>query len=418
MKKLILISAFLFTALAAPFCSDAGNISLTWQGNSRTEYIEVRLQSSFVLYSLRIRQQEDGRFVIQAPPFPVIDIDGRLRLGELRPAGTLALILDPFSGSGGSSSFRKISDPSFHPSLCGLSFSFGGSEIFSFSPVFNPESPSGFGAAGSYGDFFAGFLYASQNPLRAASYRQPYQISWSRSGLGRHTLYTITGFDTSFYLPHLDVRAMAFVRNAWDPYFGGGSTSAWLLEIKHEKASASVSRRMGDRGSDIRNASQTDNPSDAFSFTLSSPASSVISMAATYISTLYGQPVYGGESQRRTIVYETLVRYGSSSLKASHSTVFEIDRAKVSTTDYTLTVKDDNLLPDFELNANLRVNRGSGVLSANGSFTLRTPGAVLRMEDGKTALEISWEKKQDNCTFRISMDQDRIIRARLTFSGI
>ena len=418
MKKLLFISAFLFAALAAPLCSDAGNISLTWQGNSRTEYIEVRLQSSSVLYSLRIRQQEDGRFVIQAPPFPVVDMDGRLRLGELRPAGTLALMLDPFSGSGGSPSFRKISDPSFHPSLSGLSFSLGGSEIFSFSPVFNPESPSGFGAAGTYGDFFAGFLYASQNPLRAASYRQPYQISWSRSGLGRHTLYTAAGFDTRFSLPRLDVRAMAFLRTSRDPYFGGGSTTGWLVEIRHEKAAASVSRRMGDRGSDIRSVAQTDNPSDEFSFTLSSPSTSAISMSAAYTSTLYGQPVYGGESQRRTIVFETRFRFGSSSLKASHSTVFEIDRAKVSSTDYSLTVKDGKLLPDIELDANLLVNRGSFGVSVSGSLTLRTPGAVLKMKDGKTSLEISWEKIRDNCTLRISMDQDRIIRARLTFSGI
>ena len=419
MKRIIIISAFLFALVTGLPAKSNGDLSLTYRRTGSTGTLEVRLDTGSLIYNIRIRQQKDGRFLIQAPPFPVVHVKGLLRLGELKPSGKLALLLDPFSTSGGTSNFRTISEPSFSPVLSGMVLHLDKVDVFSLSPVFNPASPSGFGAMAQGNGFFAGFLFTSQNPRKAQAYSQPYQISWESSGLAGNLLLTIAGFDAKTTVYDFNISTSVFVRNSWDPYFGGGTTAGWELGIGTETAGLTLSRRLGGRGADIRKTAATDNPSDVFSFSLSAcPDPAGLSFEVGYASSLYPKPVYGGESRRRLLEYTLVLRLGSSNLDIEHTTSFDTDRGKVSESRYILSLADDRILKDLKLEADVTVRRGAGPVSADGSVTLKAKNATLRVNNGKTYLELFLEKKEDGHTFRISVDQDRQISARLAFSGI
>jgi hypothetical protein len=40
-----------------------------------------------------------------------------------------------------------------------------------------------------------------------------------------------------------------------------------------------------------------------------------------------------------------------------------------------------------------------------------------KMKDGKTQMELTLERKLDNCTLKIGFDQDRMVKASLSFKN-
>jgi len=92
------------------------------------------------------------------------------------------MMLDPMSaetiqkGFKHGGNFKDIRNPSIDPVLSGMVISFDYLDLISLSPVFNPDSPYGFGVIGGFGNFFAGFLLATQNEKMPESCISPILI--------------------------------------------------------------------------------------------------------------------------------------------------------------------------------------------------------------------------------------------------
>ena len=75
-----------------------------------------------------------------------------------------------------------------------------------------------------------------------------------------------------------------------------------------------------------------------------------------YRSDTYEVPVYGGNSQKRTISYQVGASWRKNKLRVSNTTSFDLDRGKVQSTDYLLSVEEFGA----KLEASFTLNRPLG----------------------------------------------------------
>ena len=106
MKKKNLISTFfyLFLLLCAIW---SDSLVITYSQLVRSRDLDVRLNTESIAYRMTIRQNRDGSFTLLSPPFLVAEFGKSLRVGELKDARLLSLMLDPMSAKTDYSGFRK-----------------------------------------------------------------------------------------------------------------------------------------------------------------------------------------------------------------------------------------------------------------------------------------------------------------------
>ena len=425
MKKTIISTFFsLFLSLSL-FCSqaEANMLHLTYSRKVRSRDLEVRLNTENISYGLVVRQNNDGTFTLLSPPFLVAEFNHFLRVGELKDARLLSLMLDPMStvidGSGfrPGINFRHITVPSRNPVLSGLALSFNALDLFAFTPVLNPRSPSGFGLIGGNENIFAGILCATQNRLLIKAATPEFQVNWRQLGIGRNMLFSIIGSSAESRFPGLDIRSTVFLQNAFDTLLGGGTTVGWDIEILTDTVTVSVFRKTGGFGVKLKRLTDDLSPKDSFSISFSAEddAGNLV-LDVGYGSDTYELPVYGGTSQKREIMYEVGASWRKNNLKARNTTSFDLDRGKVQKTEYLLTLEELGA----KLEASFTLNRplGAPSFASGGKLKLKTEHAVLETSSGKVLLEMSWEVERDDYELGISIDQDRRITASLSFRGL
>jgi hypothetical protein len=427
MKRKILIACIVILAFGLISPAFAGNeLTLTYSQLKTARLLRVQLDAPFVSYCLQIRQSDDtGLFTLEAPPFFVANINDRIRIGEIQDSGIFSLMLSPMGsdsdlmGFGFGENFRRIVKPSIKPVLSGMALSFANLDLIALSPVFNPDSPYGFGAIGGTSHFFAGLLLATQNDRTIAQSTQHYQVNWRQLGVGRHMVFSIFGAGADAQLADsLCISGSIFMQNAWDILLGGGTTVGWNIDVDYTTLGFRSSRKLGGFGVKLKQKSALETPVDSFFFSIlaKNPANSKLAMELEYNSDTYEIPVYGGESQRRVLSYSIGASYGDYSIKAVNTTNFDKDRGKVSRTVYQISASA------FQSRITLEVPLyrpiGQQCYVADMKFTMITRHASLKMEGGKTYLEFNWEYDLDDCTVKFSIDQDRFVSASLKFVGI
>ena len=422
MKKRITVSVLLLTVVVL---AHAGNdLTLTYSQLRNSRVIRTLVNTDQIAYGFSVRQDRSGTFTLEAPPFLTGNFDGRIRIGEIRDSGLFTLMLSPMDNSirrhgfnkGGN--FQDISSPTYNPRMSGIVFSFEHMDLISLSPVFNPQSPLGFGAIIGNSNAFAGVLLASRNERTMASAARKYQVNWEQLGTGHRMIFSILGVSARADTGFCTLDGQLFVRNAWDRYLGGGTTSGWDLLVSTDLISASVSRKLGGTGVKLKRLSDDESPMDSIRLNveISSEDDPATSLKLQYASDTYSVPVYGGNSQKKELSLAVTASYRIFSIKSDNRILYDIDRGKIASTDYTISLEHN----EMEIRAGFTLNRpdGQSPVAVNGELKVSAPHATLKITGGKTTLEMSWEKTIDDMTFKATVNQDRLITASLKFTAL
>ena len=421
MKKKTLISTFFYLFLMlSVLWSDS--LVLTYSQMVRSRDLDIRLNTDSIAYRMTIRQNKDGSFTLLSPPFLVAEFENCLRVGELKDARLLSLMLDPMSTKMDYSGFRKpgnfghITNPSRNPVLSGLALSFGHLDVFAFTPVLNPKSPSGFGLIAGNSNVFAGLLCATQNRMLVKASAPDLQVNWRQLGIGKNMIFSLIGASSDSVILGMEIKSTIFMQNAFDALLGGGTTIGWSVEAQTDKLTLSLCQKTGGFGVKLKRLTDDQSPKDSFEAQLTARSGKDLSLDVGYRSDTYEMPVYGGNSQRREISYEIGATWKKDSLKVKNSTSFDLDRGKVQKTEYVLSVKEFGA----ELEASFTLNRPLGCPSYPSGVKLKvnTEHAKLTAADNKVLLEMSWNLKREDYELGVSIDQDRRITARLSFKGL
>lgn len=422
MKKQIALSVLLLIGIAL---AHAGNdLTLTYSQLRNSRVIRTTVNTDSIAYSFSVRQDRSGTFTLEAPPFLTADMDGRIRIGEIRDAGLFTLMISPMDNSAHSlgfnigKNFQNISSPTSKPRMSGIVFSLDHIDLISLSPVFNPQSPLGFGVIAGNRNAFAGILLASQNEKNTASAAQKYQVNWEQLGTGRKMIFSLIGVAAETEICSFIIKGQLFVRNAWDLYLGGGTTCGWEIQADSDSVTLSGARKLGGTGVKLKRLTDDDSPMESLRLdaVISSCDKGKASMAIYYRSDTYRIPIYGGNSQKREMSYGVTVSFGAFSLKAENRMLYDIDRGKTASTDYSISMKET----DLEILATFRLNRpdGQSPTAVDGELRITTPHAKLVVTGQKTTLQMIWERTVDDITFKASIDQDRLVTASLKLSGL
>ncbi len=418
MKRKILISAFIFIIIGTIWADDELQISYGMLRNSR--FIEALVNNSGISYKLVVRQDRDGNLSMESPPFLVADFNGFLRMGELKDDRILSAMLVPYSDVDLSEGFekgknlKKLDKLSINPSLSGFALSFDNLDLISLNPVMNSQSPYGFAAILGNSNAFAGFMYACRNEISLRDKVSAFQVDWRRTGIGRNMVFWIIGGSDKSDFHGLEIESSAFVQSSWDRMLGGGTTTMWKLSAEGTKLGLNASRGLGGIGPGLKTMKETVNPAEELGI------GAVLKdhkyqMEIRYVSSTYGKPIYGGRSQIRTIELKTALKYGKLKVEANHKTSFERDFAKVQTTEYKLSA--DAADAKIEMHVTLSRNAYQKSVFSNFFLEMEFEHGKAKMKDGKTQMELTLERKLDNCTLKIGFDQDRMVKASLSFKN-
>lgn len=422
MKRLILIPFFLLVVL---FLTAASNdLTLTYRQLKNSRVIHALLNTENIAYGFSVRQDRSGMFSIEAPPFFTAGFDGLIRIGELKDSGLFTLMISPMDHGNRSTHFIKgrnlqdIRSPSISPRLSGIAFSFDNLDLITLSPVFNPSSPLGFGAIAGFSNAFAGILLASHNNKTIASATEKYQVNWKQLGIGRRMIFTLLGANAKANILSFTVEGQAFIQSAWDLFLGGGITSGWEIMATSDLLKMKASRRIGGTGVKLKQLSDDESPEDSIRLSaeiLSMPDNKT-GLSVSYESDTFSSPVYGGESQRREISFALEASHGPISLLADNRILYDVDRGKIESTRYLLSLDKDDVL----IQAEFTLSRPDGlpVKGEDGRLRIKTDNASLSVTKSKTELELSWEHTENGVTFRASINQDRLVTASLKFTGL
>lgn len=427
MKKKTLVSTFfyLLLLLSVLSASKGGNsLFLTYSHKVLSRDLDVRLNTDSIAYSLTVRQNRDGSFSLLSPPFLVAEFESSLRVGELKDARLLSLMLDPMSARTDHAGFRKgsnfshITTPARNPKLSGLALSFTNLDVFAFSPVLNPQSPSGFGLIAGTRNVFAGLLCATQNRMAVKASAPDLQVNWRQLGIGKNMLFSLIGASADSMLLGAEIRGTIFMQNAFDTLLGGGTTVGWSIEAKIDMATFSLFRKTGGFGVKLKRLTDDLSPKDSFGakLTARSPSDKDLELEMEYRSDTYESPVYGGNSQRRELSYDIGASWRKNSITAKNTTSYDLDRGKVQKTEYLLTLEEFGA----KLEASFTLNRPLGAPSypSDARLKLTAEHARLSASDGKVLLEMNWSLTREDYELGVSIDQDRRITARLSFRGL
>ena len=418
MRRTIIISAFLFFLLPSLKAEDTLEISYGMLKRSR--FIETLISRDGISYKMTVRQDFEGRLGIESPPFLVADINDTLKIGELQDNRILSAMLVPYSdvdlfdGFVRGKNLKDIEKLSKDPSMSGIAVTLEHLDIISLNPMFNPESPSGSGVIAGNSNAFAGILYAGRNEIVLKDGISSYQVDWRRTGFGRSMIFWIVGAADKTVFHGIEIESSAFVQSSWDRLLGGGTTTVWRLSAEGTKFGLNASRGLGGIGPWLKSLGETRSPMEELG-TGAVFKDSSISLEARYISSTFDKPVYGGRSQVRKIELRTSVRIGKLKIEANHSTSFERDFAKVQKTEYRITADAADVKLEMNLDLNREVVRQPSLSGFSVQMDLRH--GKLRIKENKTQLELTLERKLDGLVLKIGMDQDRMVKASLSFGN-
>ena len=155
MKRRILTATIIAAMAIATQQAVAGSlveVELAKASGSKTpNTLTLKTDGGVVRTFLEITQDESKRIELKAPPFASIDVSGVLYIGELAAKGLFALMLDsfngpiPYKGFGKNGNISIPSNLSLAPKLSGMALCAENLDVVALNPVFNPNSPMGFG---------------------------------------------------------------------------------------------------------------------------------------------------------------------------------------------------------------------------------------------------------------------------------
>jgi len=421
MKTKLIISAFLFTLV--PLLWAENNLKLSYGMLKKSRYIEALVNNDGISYKIILRENYDGKLEIESPPFLVASFENAnntVRIGEFNEDRILRAMIDPYADVDLTDGFlrgrnlKNIESPSIEPSVSGIALSLENLDLISFNPMMNKKSPSGFAAITGTEKAYAGIMFAGQNEIMLRNRINDFQVNWSRTGYGKSMLFWIIGGSDKFTYEGLDVETSSFLQSSYDRLLGGGSTTNWTLSVSGSKIGLNASRAIGGIGPSLKRMNEKQRAVENLSLGAVFKDND-LSLEAKYVSETYEKPLYGGHSQIRTIELKTAVKYGKLRIEANHSKSFNSDFAKIEKTVYKVTAD----YQDAKLEMHFTLRRDVDQKPTLGDFFVESelPHAKIKIQDGRTELKLSMQRKMDDCTLILAIDQDRLFSASLVFKN-
>ena len=387
----------------------------------------LQMDSKSVRYQLSIQRTQEG-FLLKAPPFLEADISSILHIGELQPQGLFTRLLDPMQGNDPTVGYIKGKNlvknflPSFNPKISGFSLSLENLELITLGPLLNPVSPTGLGAILGNSKAYAAVLVATQNNVLTQGYIKSFQVNWKELGYGEHMYFSLLGATSTSQLGKVTLKSGAFVQGAYDTKLGGGNTTGIALEGKTQKVKVKYENKLGGVGVKLKELEDKANPQvkSKLTFELDSKVGAKtgvnVRIFGTHLMTTYSKPIYGGNSQQRTIEYTVglkvkLKAKTDLTITSLNSTAYEGDQGKTSNT--VLSAKLE--LEDGTMQLSTQIHRplkGECELR-NTSLEFSSPHSALEIKNKKVKLKLSWTLKLSNAKLELSIDQNRRLCAQL-----
>lgn len=420
MKRIFFIPVFIFCVVLVTFGS-GNDLTLTYRQLKSSRVLDFKVNSQSIVYQMSLKQTNDGYFEMEAPPFFCANLDNTLIIGELKDQGIFSAMLDPFSSEASSLSWKRngnlktVRSPSLKPKLSGLAVCFDKIDIIALSPMMNKRAPLGAGFIIGDSNAFAGMLYASQNNVFLSGSDTGFLVNWNNLGIGKDMVFTILGANAQAEIAGAEIRAWAYIQSAWDLLLGGGTTCAWQLDLATDEVRMSASRLLGGTGISLKYEDGTEKPQE--NLTLEGRfASDDSGISLKYECETFEVPVFGGQSQKRSIKWEVGAKAFDLDLKCTNTTSFDKDKGVISGSTYLIGTERDNLKAEVSFTLN-RPTSG-GYYASGGKLTLKAPKATLEMAAERTELEMNWEKDIEDIKMKVSVNQDRYLSVSITIAEL
>lgn len=377
----------------------------------------ISVQTQGVRYRLEIQRTQDGHFLLIAPPFLEADISKILHIGEIQPQGLFTRLLDPMSGNSSSVGFIKGKNfvqnflPSFNPKLSGFTLSMDNVDIITLGPILNSISPTGIGAIVGNSKAYTAILTATQNNILTQGYIQSFQVNWKELGYGEHMYFTLIGASSNTKIGQLTVTSGAFIQGAYDIKLGGGNTTGVELKAKTKNIQVSYENKIGGVGVKLKNLEEKANPQ--VKSTLKFELGEKTKIFGTHQMTTYSKPIYGGNSQERTIEYTIGLKIKKWTVTSLNSTSYEDDCGKICNTVLTAKAELDKGTVTFSTQIH-RPLKGKCELR-NTSLEFSNSHSNLQIKNEKVKLKLSWTLSLPDANLELSIDQNRRLTAQLEF---
>lgn len=422
MKRRILTATIIAAMAIATQQAVAGSlveVELAKASGSKTpNTLTLKTDVGVVRTFLEITQDESKRIELKAPPFASIDVSGILYVGELAAKGLFALMLDPFNGPIPYKGFGKngnISIPSnlsLAPKLSGMALCAENLDVVALNPVFNPNSPLGFGFVMGNERAFVSFLTASQNSVLMLKTAPKLQVDWKYLGYGRHMFFSMVGTSFKGNVSSLGVEGSFFLQNAWDLLLGGGTSVGMGAKLELGDMKVEFDRRLGGVGVKLKALDGEPSPMETLSFSCSFGRS--FTLGCSYSRTSFAPPLYGGFSQEHLMEFGVSFKYEGFSISCMNRTHYETDRGKSPYSIIEVSYKHE----DAKLKFSTKLERPlQEEPSLNGlSFSFIDSHVKLKVVNGKVTLKYKFtvihEKSYD---LEMTINQDRVVSFKLSF---
>ena len=421
MKRRILTATIIAAMAIATQQAVAGSlveVELAKASGSKTpNTLTLKTDVGVVRTFLEITQDESKRIELKAPPFASIDVSGVLYIGELAAKGLFALMLDsfngpiPYKGFGKNGNISIPSNLSLAPKLSGMALCAENLDVVALNPVFNPNSPLGFGFVMGNERAFVSFLTASQNSVLMLKTAPKLQVDWKYLGYGRHMFFSMVGTSFKGNVSSLGVEGSFFLQNAWDLLLGGGTSVGMGAKLELGDMKVEFDRRLGGVGVKLKALDGEPNPIEVLSISCSIGRS--FTLGCSYSRTGFAPPSYGGLSQESLIEFDVLLKHECFSVSCMNFIHYETDRGK---SPYSL-IEVSGKLMNARLKFSTRLERPlQEEPSLNGlSFSFIDSHVKLKAADGKVSMVFKSTILQ-NSPYRLEMtiDQERTVSLKLS----
>lgn len=422
MKRRILTATIIAAMAIATQQAVAGSlveVELAKASDSKTpNTLTLKTDVGVVRTFLEITQDESKRIELKAPPFASIDVSGVLYVGELAAKGLFALMLDsfngpiPYKGFGKNGNISIPSNLSLAPKLSGMALCAENLDVVALNPVFNPNSPLGFGFVMGNERAFVSFLTASQNSVLMLKTAPKLQVDWKYLGYGRHMFFSMVGTSFKGNVSSLGVEGSFFLQNAWDLLLGGGTSVGMGAKLELGDMKVEFDRRLGGVRVKLKALDGEPSPMETLSFSCSFGRS--FTLGCSYSRTSFAPPLYGGFSQEHLMEFGVSFKYEGFSISCINRTHYETDRGK---SPYSL-IEISGKLMDVRLKFSTRLERPLDDEPAfkESSFSFSDSYARLKVSNGKTTLKFKFTVIQENpYSLEMTIDQDRVVSLKLSF---
>ena len=387
MKKKCLTVLLLICCIPAVY-STSFDFSLKNAKNGTSIVMETSTSKTKFLISLM--QDVDGFFTLRMPPSFCISWEPYLQFGELKPSGIVKLTLDPSDTTTGLSGFNQkrfdvISVPALHPEYSGIAIPFENFDIFTFSPILNPESPLAFGTDVSFKNCFISAILSDYGHIDNV-FSDKYQIDWINETNGNKELTVLAGAVSSNQLGKNHIKTQSFVHFADNNTNGIQISTGTDISLKIKKCDFIMKKRFSSKADKslliikLHDIAQID-----------------------FSDCIYPKPIYGGLYQKREIELNASIEKDSFSLISNKKFSLSENGNVKKTDSYKLAFKG------LECRIDLRTD---GNEISFESWNIIYSDDILKSELSDKGIKMSLTKRirlSEKSRIIITLNQDRML---------